>query len=145
LYLAIVYDDCLDGAKPRYGSVCGPGPDPGCDFSRIRERGRFVWIRNIDRTYWTSGCLPDPCGDPVGEPERDCEPKFAPVGEATEPTLDECTPCIGIRGGRGVEFYARQLDMRWALSRNVQLLTTTTGNQKPDCGVGIATLIDIIS
>lgn len=142
LYLAIVYDDCLDGAKPRYGSVCGPGPDPGCDFSRVSERGRLVWLRDVDANYWTSGCLADPCGNPPNEPNQDCMPAVLDE-ETREPKLDECTPRIGIRGGRGVEAYARALDARWALSRNVRLLSDTTLEQP--CGLGVATLIDVIS
>jgi hypothetical protein len=142
LYLAIVYDDCLEGAKPRYGSVCGTGPDPGCDFSRVRERGRLVWIREIDDGYWTSGCLRDPCAP--AQDDSGCAPPPAYQDQISSPRLDQCTPCIGIRGGAGVEHYASWLDARWALSKNVALIQDGEEGQRL-CQSIVPTLIDIIS
>lgn len=176
LWLALVYDDCLDAAKPRYGSVCGASVDPGCDFSRVRERARFVWLRSLDSGYWTSGCLADPCGDPV-EVDPTCADPYGsgflapgggiknPIGKEVAPPpppptpqptpqplpvtpdlrLDQCTPCIGIRGGRGVSQYARALDAKWALSKNASIVSETAKTSLNECGIGAATIIDVIS
>jgi hypothetical protein len=143
LYLAIVYDDCLDSAKPRYGNACGTSADPGCDFSRVRERARFVWVRNLDPSYYTTGCLPDPCAVATN-PTEDCNPKYEGCGKGPAPPMDECTPCVGIRGGWGVDIYARALDTRWALSRNVALIAQQSDGQS-NCCLGVGNLIDVIS
>lgn len=144
LYLAVVYDDCLDAAKPRYGNACGATTDPGCDFSRIQERTRLVWIHpdTVRDSYWTSGCLADPCGEP--DPEPKCPPEQE--GETQERPLDQCSPDIGIQGGVGVDGYARALQHAWNLPRNAAQVTKLSEEQHgtvPRSAVGA--LLDVIS
>ena len=143
LYLAVVYDDCLDAPKPRYGGPCGPSPDAGCDFSRVQERSRLVWVNpsSVAASYWTSGCLPDPCA----ERARQADPEPLPACE--EPSLDRCTPDIGIHGGVGVERYGHALRHEWNLTRNATLIQNRSSgeNQDPCCGAGVGAVIDVIA
>lgn len=145
LYLAVVYDDCLAAPKPRYGNACGPSADPGCDFSRVQERTRLVWVNPklvaSDSSYWRSGCLPDPCAEPE---IPKCSPLLVKV--CSEPSLDTCTPEIGIHGGVGVERYAKALQNGWNLPRNAAVVETATKTTKdPCCGAGVGALLDVIS
>jgi hypothetical protein len=149
LYLAIAYDDCLDAAKPRYGTPCGPDADPGCDFTRVKERVRFVWIPAEAlpdaSPYWTSGCLPDPCADPPKrERPKDCDElrKYAAQCEAQ---LDHCTPCIGLHGGLGVSKYGDALIEHWNLERNAVAVTQGKNPACETCWPGVGALIDVIS
>ncbi len=142
LYLAIVYYDCLDSAKPKYGTGCGASQDPGCDFSRVREQARLVWVTDLDPSHFTTGRPADPRADLPTIPEG-CLPSNEGCEQRRPPRMDECTPCIGIRGGAGVEMYARALDTRWSLSCNAALIEE---DKKEACSCqGVATLIDVIS
>ncbi|WP_394849956.1 hypothetical protein LZC95_21185 [Pendulispora brunnea] len=150
-YLAVVYDDCLDAAKPRYGTPCGPSADPGCDFSRVKERVRFVWLNEISDSYWTSGCLVDECKDPAPPHTTfvdDCA-YTDPTQEPAERLLAKCTPDVGIRGGVGTYTYARHLEHRWNLSKNVSFLQhelARDGQGTPENrGAAAGALLDVIS
>lgn len=139
LWLAAAYDDCLDAAKPRYSTPCGPSNDPGCDFSRVQERVRFVWLdHEPDHDYWISGCLADPCADdpPLVDPE--CRLKWK---DEKEPALDRCTPKVGIRGGLGVNRYTRAALEYWNLPRNLGLVEKNHEN----CSAALAAAFDVIS
>lgn len=144
LWLAVAYDDCLDVAKPRYSTPCGTSSDPGCDFTRIRERARFVWLTDEPPSdYWITGCLGDPCAaDEQTDPN--C-PTTDPDFETEEPRLDICTPDVGIRGGVGVSAYEWALVQHWNLTRNYDLLKKHAEGDIPKCETGPGSLIDVIS
>lgn len=142
LWLAVAYDDCLDAARPRYTTPCGDSSDPGCDFSQVRERARFVWLEEEPpEEYWITGCLSDPCARPPEEEEDGCGEDFR---EPREPQLDRCTPKTGVRGGVGVARYAQALLERWNLPRNAQVLGGKL-NGEGYCEGGVGALLDIIA
>lgn len=138
LWLAVAYDDCYDEARPRYGTPCGPTADPGCDYARVRERVRFVWLdEEPPREYWVSGCLPDPCAPPAPEPDEECRVE---VPEGEEQLLDRCTPDIGARGGLGVLRYRQALVEHWNLHRNTSVAFEPHG----DCHAELGAILDVI-
>lgn len=150
-YLGLVYDDCLDAAKPRYTTPCGPSEDPGCDHTRVQERARFVWIKKVppkDHIFWVTGCLPDPCDD---LPEAQSE-IYDPC-DVFEPLLDECTPDTGLRGAAGVAHYSRALRKLWNVDRNAQRILdkepatvmAPNARQAVCCDNPVAAMIDVIS
>ncbi|KYF87364.1 hypothetical protein BE17_32075, partial [Sorangium cellulosum] len=140
-FLAVVYDDHLDGARPRHGAACGAGADPGCDYARVTERVRFVWLPRLPDAYWTSGCLPEPCDDAPHVVDARCG--AAPPGRS-EPKLDVCTPAIGVRGGAGVQAYADRLAHRWNLPRNAALLGAALPQEQGVRAAGVGALLDVI-
>jgi hypothetical protein len=150
LYLAAAYDDCLDAAKPRHGTPCGPDADPGCDFTRVKERVRFVWIREgallPSSPYWTSGLLPCACAEP---PQPDPREEYArgldPSASAHEPPLDQCTPDYGLHGGVGVTTYADGLIQRWNLDRNAGAISGAGAARHGTSWPGIGSVLEVIS